>query len=97
MVMLLYVLNKKLGGLPWQEWSMPLLGLTAASILTGIQAWGILGLSQKFWGTEGMLIQLVQLSLASLGGLAIFAVCAYQMKLPEVDMFVDRIRRRFGK
>jgi putative peptidoglycan lipid II flippase len=97
MVMLLYVLNKKLGGLPWGEWSMPLLGLTAASILTGIQAWGILGLSQQFLGTEGMLIQLVQLSLASLAGLVIFAICAHQMKLPEIDMFVDRIQRRFGK
>jgi putative peptidoglycan lipid II flippase len=48
-------------------------------------------------GTEGLVIQLVQLSVASFVGLGVFALFVSQMKLPEVDMFVDRIRGRFRK
>jgi len=48
-------------------------------------------------GTEGLLIQLLELGLSSFLGLGFFAVFVSQMKLPEVDMFVDRIRGRFGK
>jgi hypothetical protein len=29
MIMLLYLLDKKLGGLPWREWSLPFLGLAS--------------------------------------------------------------------
>jgi putative peptidoglycan lipid II flippase len=34
---------------------------------------------------------------ASFAGLGVFAVFVSYMKLPEVEMFVDRIRGRFGK
>jgi putative peptidoglycan lipid II flippase len=97
LIMLLYVLDKKLGGLPWREWSLPFIGLTAGSVLTGFAAWGTLGIAQQILGTEGLWVQLVQLSVASVAGLGVFAVVANQMKLPEVDMFVDRIRGRFRK
>lgn len=97
MIMLLYVLDKKLGGLPWREWSWPFIGLTVGSVLTGVTAAGTLWGCQQILGTEGLLVQLVQLSVASVAGLGVFAVVANQMKLPEVDMFVDRIRGRFRK
>jgi len=97
MIMLLYLLDKKLGGLPWREWSLPFLGLASGSSVTGFVALATLRGCQRVLGTEGLLIQLLELSLASFLGLGFFAVFVSQMKLPEVDMFVDRIRGRFGK
>ncbi|HEY9643591.1 MAG TPA: murein biosynthesis integral membrane protein MurJ, partial [Coleofasciculaceae cyanobacterium] len=40
MVALLWVLHRRLGGLPLREWSMPLLMLIAISGVTGLAAWG---------------------------------------------------------
>jgi putative peptidoglycan lipid II flippase len=39
----------------------------------------------------------VELSVEIFVGLTVFAIFVSQMKLLEVDMFVDRIRGRFGK
>jgi putative peptidoglycan lipid II flippase len=97
MIMLLYLLDKKLGGLPWGEWSLPFLGLTSGSFLTAFVTLATLQGCQRVLGTEGLVIQLVQLSVASFVGLGVFALFVSQMKLPEVDMFVDRIRGRFRK
>ena len=97
MIMFLYLLDKKLGGLPWREWSLPFLGLASGSSLTAFASLATLQGCQRVLGTEGLLVQLVQLSVASFVGLGVFAIFVNQMKLPEVDMFVDRIRGRFGK
>ncbi|MEG4507440.1 murein biosynthesis integral membrane protein MurJ [Microcoleus sp. F6_B4] len=97
MVMLLYLLDKKLGRLPWGQWSLPFLGLTSGSCLTAFVTLATLQGCQRVLGTEGLVIQLVQLSVASFVGLGVFALFVSQMKLPEVDMFVDRIRGRFRK
>ncbi|MFB2972491.1 murein biosynthesis integral membrane protein MurJ [Aerosakkonema sp. BLCC-F183] len=97
MVMLLWFLNRKLNGLPWREWGVPLIGLTAGSAIAGVASWGTNWGLQQILGSEGLLIQLLQLSLAGLVGLCLFAVFAIQLKLPEVDIFVSRIRQRFVK
>lgn len=94
-IALMVVLNRRLNGLPWQEWSQPLVGLTAASAIAGAATWGTLQGAQRILGTEGLLIQLLQLSVAGLAGLGLFAVLATFLKLPEVDILVDRLRQRF--
>ncbi|MBD2183322.1 murein biosynthesis integral membrane protein MurJ [Aerosakkonema funiforme] len=95
MVMLLWCLNRKLNGLPWREWGIPLIWLTAGSAIAGVTSWGTNWGLQQILGSEGLLIQLLQLSVAGLVGLCLFAVFAIQLKLPEVDIFVSRIRQRF--
>lgn len=97
MIMLLFYLNRKLNGLPWQDWGWPLLTLTGASFVCGGVTWGALLATQKLLGTEGLLIQLIQLCLAGGAGLAIFALLATQLKLPEVDIFVARIRQKLNR
>ena len=39
----------------------------------------------------------LQLSLAGLGGLAVFGLIATQLKLEEVNIFVDRVRQKLGR
>ncbi|NEQ80377.1 MAG: lipid II flippase MurJ, partial [Moorea sp. SIO2I5] len=97
MVVLLWLLNRRLNGLPWQEWMLPILGLAVSSVIAGAVSWGV------SWGCEQVLetsiiwVQLLQLSLAGLLGLGVFGLLATQLKLPEVDMFVARVRQKLGR
>lgn len=96
-LMLLFFLNRKLNGLPWREWSLPFLGLIAASIAGGIASFATLELSQHYLGKEGLLILLLELSVSGVVGIAIFGVIASWIRLPEVDVFVSRLSQRFLK
>ncbi|NET64329.1 MAG: murein biosynthesis integral membrane protein MurJ [Moorea sp. SIO1G6] len=97
MVVLLWILNRRLNGLPWQEWMLPILGLAVSSVIAGGASWGV------SWGCEQVLetsiiwVKLLQLSLAGLAGLGVFGLLATQLKLPEVDMFVARVRQKLGR
>jgi putative peptidoglycan lipid II flippase len=73
------------------------LGLTGASVVAGLVSWGVSFEFQKIWSTETLLLQLLQVSVSGLVGLGIFALIATQMKLPEVDIFVARLRQKFGR
>jgi putative peptidoglycan lipid II flippase len=96
-IALLWLLNRKLNGLPLQEWGIPFLSLMAASVVAGLASWGVnLGL-QQVWMAQGLLVLLVRLSLAGMVGLGVFAAIAKQLKLPEVDLFVTRIRQKLGR
>jgi len=95
MIILLVLLNQKLRGLPWGTWSRPFLGLAIASGVTGFACWGTRLGCERLLGTEGFLIQLLQLSIASAVGLGIFAGFAVWLKIPEVDQITDRLRQKF--
>ncbi len=96
-VALLWFLNRKLNGLPFREWSLPLLGLTVGSVFAGLASWGVDWGLDKVWSNQSLLVHLVQLSLAGIVGLGVFALFAAQLKLPEVDIFVSRIRQKLGR
>lgn len=97
MVALLWLLDRKLGGLPWRDWSLPTLALTFFSLLAGLACWGSLWGLERILGTEGFLIQLLQLGLGSLAGLGVFALLVTRLDLPEVEMFTARLRQKFGR
>jgi putative peptidoglycan lipid II flippase len=97
MVWLIVLLDKRLNGLPWAELGLPFIGLTMASIFTGFVSWGTLKLTQYFFGSNGLILLLIELGIASFAGLGIFALLVIPLKLPEVDMFVARISQRFRK
>jgi putative peptidoglycan lipid II flippase len=94
MLALLWFLDRKIGGIPWRDWSLPILGLTLASVVAGVGSWLSFGEMQNLWGSKGLILQLVQLSLASLVGLGIFAILAFQLKLPEVDGAIAKIKQK---
>lgn len=94
-LMLLFLLNRRLNGLPLREWSLPFLGLIAASIIGGIASFANLEVCQHFLGKEGLLILLLELSISGVIGIAIFGVIASWIRLPEVNVFVSRLSQRF--
>ncbi|MEB3231567.1 MAG: murein biosynthesis integral membrane protein MurJ [Leptolyngbyaceae bacterium] len=97
MVALLWFLDRKINGLPWRAWSWPILLLTGASAIAGLAAWGTrLGL-ENWLGTEGLLVHLAQLGGAGFVGLSLFGAIATQLRLPEVDLFTQRIRQKLRR
>ena len=94
-ILFLLLLDRKLNKLPLQQWSVPILSLTAASFLAGLTSSFILWGCQHLWGSKGLLLQLLQLSLSGIVGIGVFAAIAAQMKLPEVELFMSRLRQRF--
>jgi putative peptidoglycan lipid II flippase len=96
-LMLLFILNRRLNGLPIMEWGLPILGLTAASIVGGVASSATLQLCQRFLGSQGLLVMILQLVVSSLVGLCVFGAIAAAMKLPEISIFVARMRQRFIK
>ncbi len=97
MVVLLWLLNRRLNGLPWQEWILPIIGLAVSSVIAGAVSWGVSWGCQQVLETSIIWVQLLQLSLAGLAGLGVFGLLATQLKLPEVDMFVARVRQKLGR
>ncbi|MGG6296760.1 murein biosynthesis integral membrane protein MurJ [Leptolyngbya sp. AN02str] len=95
MLAMLWVLNRRLRGLPIRQWSLLTLGLSIGSVITGAIAWGVLQLCERWLGTEGFGILLLQLCLAGAAGFIAFVFFALQLRLPEVDVFADRIRQKF--
>lgn len=94
MVMMLWLLDVKLGGLPWRRWFWPFLGLTVASVITGGVSWVTLWGVQQVLGDQGLIILLVELGIATVAGLAVFAGIATQLRVPEVDLVAGKIRQK---
>ncbi|MBE9125574.1 MULTISPECIES: murein biosynthesis integral membrane protein MurJ [unclassified Coleofasciculus] len=94
---LLWILNRRLNGLPLAEWGLALLALTGSSLVAGLGSWGVSWGWQQWFGSGNLLLQLLQISLSMLVAFAIFAVFVVQLKLPEVDILVSRLRQKFGK
>ena len=73
---------------------MPILALTGSSVIAGLAGFGtILGL-QHVLGTQGLIIQLLQLCISGLVGLLVFVLLALLMKIPEVNTFFLGMGRR---
>ena len=99
MLVMIYILDRRLDGMPLKSWSLIILGLVIASILSGGASWGTYHLlSQSFDGFGTMAkfgAKLGGLAIASAVGFTIFGAIAMQMKIPEVNALTKEIKRRF--
>jgi putative peptidoglycan lipid II flippase len=96
-LMLLFLLNRKLNGLPLREWSLPIIGLTLGSLVAGVASYATLIGCQQVLGKTGLLILLIELCISGLVGIGVFAVLAAGMRIPEVNSFVVKMRQKFLK
>jgi putative peptidoglycan lipid II flippase len=97
MITLTYCLNKRLNGVGWQSWFLPIVGLTAASLLAGSSSWWIAAQIATRFPTENFLLFSGQLAIAGGTGIAIFTAIALQLRIPEVGMFMSKITQRFKR
>jgi putative peptidoglycan lipid II flippase len=97
MVMMLWILHRRLRGLPLKEWAIPTVGLAVASAIAGVTAWGVLHGLEQWLGRHGFLLLLFQVCVAGLAGFLVFGLIAFQLKLPELNLLIDRVRQKFNR
>ena len=93
----IWILHRRLNGLPLLQWSRGIVGLFVATVLAGLASYGVAMGWQKTIGDGNLLLLLIELSLASGVALVVFGAIAAQLKLPELDMLTGRLRRKFGR
>ncbi|NMF60873.1 murein biosynthesis integral membrane protein MurJ [Pseudanabaena yagii GIHE-NHR1] len=101
MIVMMYVLDRRLNGMPLKSWSITILGLVIASAIAGGASWGIYYvLSQNFASMSAVMrfgAEVGGLAIASAVGLGLFGVIAVQMKIPEINALTNQIKRRFSR
>ncbi|HEY9909391.1 MAG TPA: murein biosynthesis integral membrane protein MurJ [Thermosynechococcaceae cyanobacterium] len=97
MFVMLGLLHRRLNGLPLRSLALPTVGLASGSGVAGLITWGVLLGCRQWLGDRGLLVLLAQLVISGTVGLSVVAVVATQLRLPEVDLLVDRLRQRFSR
>jgi putative peptidoglycan lipid II flippase len=96
LVTMLFLLNRRLNGLPWRGF-LPMVGIFIASALAGGATYGVSYAWQQFVPVSNTITLLIQLALAGGIGFGVFIAIVSQLKLPEFDTFVGQIRRKIFK
>jgi putative peptidoglycan lipid II flippase len=96
LVTMLFLLNRRLNGLPWRGF-LPMAGIFIASALAGGATYGVSYGWQQFVPISNTITLLIQLALAGGIGFGVFIAIVSQLKLPEFDTFVGQIRRKIFK
>jgi putative peptidoglycan lipid II flippase len=94
MVIFTMILHRRLGGLPLGEWGLSLLGLTLISLLSGVASWGVSWSWERSIGHGNLLLQFLELGIAVTVAVGLFLWGAIQLKLPEVDILLARVRQK---
>ncbi len=97
MLMFLWILNRRLGGLSLGNWGITLGKLIGIAVVSGFTAWGVYLAWEHFITSRNLLLQIIGLSLSSLASLTIFFGLALQLKLPELNMLIDKIGQKIKK
>jgi putative peptidoglycan lipid II flippase len=97
LVAMTILLDRKIGGLPMADWAQTIFMLTAASAISGVSCWLTRGGLVSFMGTQGFLVNVVQLCVAGAVGLATFALITVLLKIPEADLLAQQIRQKLGR
>ena len=91
--MLLIYLHRQLEGLPWKDWILPIFSLTGASTIAGLTAWVTSWGIEIIWKAEGLIFDLVQLSVSGIIGLIVFSLILMILRINEVDLLLAKLRK----
>jgi putative peptidoglycan lipid II flippase len=93
---MLFLLDRRLNGLPWRGF-LPLAWILIASVISGAITWGISYGWEQFIPVSNKLTLLLQLALSGGIGFGVFISIVSQLKLPEFDKFAKQIRQKLFK
>lgn len=96
MSVFIWILNRRLNGLPLLQWGKDFAGLIVATAVAGLASYGVSQGWERAIGNGNLLLLLVELSISSAVAIAIFGLIAMQLKLPELNMLTNRIRQKLG-
>jgi putative peptidoglycan lipid II flippase len=95
-IIFLVILNKRLNGLPWEELGLPLFGIFGASSIAGFITW-LLSSGWQQLVPSNFFTLVLQLAILGSIGLGIFGLIATQLRVPELDILVGRLKQKFNK
>jgi putative peptidoglycan lipid II flippase len=95
-VVMLFLLNRRLQGLPWRGF-LPLVSVFIASAVAGGATCAVSYSWEQFIPVGNKFTLLLQLALSGAIGLSVFATIVSQLKLPEFDRLVAQIRQKLFK
>lgn len=93
----IWILHRRLNGFPLLEWGKGMLGLFLATIVAGLASYGISQVMERVIGNDNLLLLFIELSVASAAAIIIFSLIAMQLKLPESNMLLGKIKQKLGK
>jgi putative peptidoglycan lipid II flippase len=93
----LWILNRRLHGLPLKQWGKDLVGLSIATTVACFASYAVSQGLEKAIGNSNLLLLLLQLSIASGVAIIIFSLIAIQLKLPELTILTSRIKQKLGR
>lgn len=94
MVIMLWVLNNRLNGLPLLHWSKIIAFLFIGTVFAGIGSWGISQLWEVWLGYDNLILQIGQIVFPSLVAFSIFFLIASWLKLPELNILIERVKSK---
>ena len=97
MSVFIWILHRRLDGLPLIQWGKDFIGLIVATAVAGFASYGVSQGWERIIGNGNLLLLLIELSISSAVAIAIFGLIAMQLKLPELNMLTNRIRQKFGR
>ncbi|MDJ0535690.1 MAG: murein biosynthesis integral membrane protein MurJ [Xenococcaceae cyanobacterium MO_207.B15] len=97
MVVFLWLLNRRLNGLPLAQWSFAFSGLLIATIVASLGSWGCSWMWENSIGNSNLILLLGELLVSSAMAVVIFFSIAMQLKLPELQMLTIRIRQKLRR
>jgi putative peptidoglycan lipid II flippase len=96
LVVLTWILSRRLGGMPLAEWGGHIVRLTLISFVAGVAAWGCQALLGQWWGSHFWSV-LLELCLSASLGMLVFGLLAQWLRIPEVDLLRRRILSRLRR
>ena len=94
---MIIILHKRLLGFPLQEWAKIFAGLIVATVVSGYACYFSYDSIVSLWGGDNLLLQLINLCFASGIGLIIFFFCSWQLKLPELNILMNKIKTKISR
>jgi putative peptidoglycan lipid II flippase len=92
--LMLLFLRRKIGALGLRHILRSFLRIGIACLIMGLGVWGASTLVAAVWGIEGKLAQVLQVGLSMLVGVALYFGVTAWMRMEEVDMVKNMLRRR---
>lgn len=97
MSIFIWILNRRLNGLPLGQWGKNMTGLCFATLLAGLASYGASQGWEATIGNDNLLLLFAELSMCSTLAIIVFGAIAMQLRLPELDMLAGRIRQKLGR
>lgn len=94
MAAMLWILHRRLNGLPLLEWGRIVFILSAIAAIATLASWGVSWGWEVWMGSNNIFLQLSQIALGSAVALSIFLAAASRLKLPELDILMQRVRQK---